>query len=84
MPLSEFKKTGSRMLLDNNLIATNMSRIDDDIINNTLSGFRYFEPTFPKEQQNNELIKKFIKNLPDNRVTLEPNIEKHKIPSRRH
>jgi len=84
MPLSEFKKIGSRMFLDNNLIATNMSRIDEDIINNTLSGFRYFEPTFPTEQQNNELIKQFIKNLPDNRVTLEPSIEKHRILSRRH
>ena len=84
MPLSEFKKIGSRMFLDNNLIATNMSRIDEDIINSTLSGFRYLEPTFPKEQQNDELVKQFIKNLPDNRIVLEPSIEKHRILSRRH
>ena len=84
MSLSEFKKTGSRMLLGNNLTATNDSRLDEDIIKSSLSGFKYFEPTFPKEKQNNELIKQVIKNLPDNRITLEPNIEKHKIPSRRH
>lgn len=84
-PLSEFKKTGSRMLLDSNLIATNMSRIDEQILNSTLSGFQYFEPTFPKENTNNNLIESFLKNIDnDDKIILEPNLDKDKRVSRKH
>ena len=83
-PLSEFKKTGSKMLLDSNLIATNMSRIDEQIINSTLSGFQYFEPTFPKENKNNDIVEKFLKNISNEKIILEPNLDKDQRLSRKH
>lgn len=83
-PLSEFKKTGSKMLLNSNLIATNMSRIDEQILNSTLSGFQYFEPSFPKENNNNEIVEKFLMNLPNEKIILEPNLDKDKRVSRKH
>ena len=85
-PLHDFKQIGSRMLLDSNLVPTNMSRISDSVITHSMTGFQYYEPTFPREEKNNKLIESFIKEINEKHeaIILEPSIEKHKLISRKH
>ena len=82
--LSDFKKVRSRMKLDSNLLATNKSRLSSSIISSNLTGYQYFEPTFP-EKRNTILIEQFIKEIrKKNTIILEPSIKKHRIKSRKH
>lgn len=61
--LDVFKKHGSPMLLNSNLIPTNQARISDSIVNTYLKGFQYFEPSYPLNVANDILSREFLKSI---------------------
>lgn len=75
--LEEFYESGSRILLDNGLIATNMSRISDKLINTHLIKWQYFELQEFSLDKNNETITKYIDEIRREFRWLMPKNQKH-------
>ena len=63
--LEEFYNSGCKMLMDNNLIATNVQRLRDDLFSTRFKGWLRFEPQFEmdKYKKNNRTIDLFDNNI---------------------
>ena len=60
--LSDFLNEGCKMMMDKNLLPTNMSRISKPILSNHLKGFQHFNPQGGTLLSiNNHLLEQFIK-----------------------
>ena len=60
--LSDFLKEGCKMMMDKNLLPTNMSRISKPILSNHLRGFQHFNPQGGTLLlKNNNLLEEFVK-----------------------
>lgn len=83
--LNEFMAEGSKMMMSQNLIPTNMARISNTIISNHLRGFQHFNPQPPFLKENDELISKFKRNISHHYINeLEPYKIKHRSENLRH
>ena len=63
--LEEFNKTGCRMMMDQNVIPTNLRRLSDTLFSNKFGGWSQFEPQFESDlyTDNNDTIGDFEKVL---------------------
>lgn len=82
--LSEFYESGSRILLEKSLIATNMNRISDKLINTQLRKWQYFELQEYSVDDNNAIIQKYINYLTRFFTDLKPKNPNHKQDNYEH
>lgn len=76
--LKEFYEVGSRLLMDKNLIPTNMSRISEPLINTHLTKWQQFEAQYPFIEYNNKLFGGFINKLRPSLKELIPKDKNHR------
>ena len=59
--LEEFNRTGCRIMMDHNLVPTNLQRLSDSLFSNKFAGWSQFEPQFESDfyKENNTLIDSF-------------------------
>ncbi len=74
--LYEFVKNGSKFLMSKNLNPTNTQRLKENLKSSKFEGWIQFDPQFKFLDQNNELVKKFLKKISINDNT---EIEPYKI-----
>lgn len=78
--LSEFLSEGCKMMMDKNLLPTNMSRISKPILSNHLKGFQHFNPQGGSLlSKNNDLLDQFVKSTiaQYNTEDLKPKLSEH-------